>query len=103
LGRERLSHPNLYHRSHECSFRLSAEQFHSIVQHDFGYAHNCVTLSHIGKLADLDDIGRNVLAFDCHLVRQPGDGRAMGSHGCREDLKVYVIFERAQGLPTTLR
>lgn len=93
--------PYLHDRFHERGFRLSAYQLHLVVQNDFGHCRYRVALSQVGKLTDLNDIRRNVLTFDGHLVRQPGDGGTVRSHGRRKDLYVHVFFECTQCFPAS--
>ena len=79
-----------------------AKEFDAVVNDGFGYAAHHVTLSQIGKFADLDNIRNDTRVHDRHLVRQPGDTGAMRSSRRYEDLEVQILLERVQDLQRVL-
>ena len=75
-----------------------AQDFDAIVDHGFGDALHLVALRKVDELGDFNDIGGDMLVFDCQLVGQPGHARTIGSGRGDEHLDMHILIDCCQRL-----
>jgi hypothetical protein len=86
----------------ERRFRDIAKKLGRIVDYRLRDTANHITLSEISKFIDLHNVSDDPRIRYSHLVRQPGDTRAVRSRRRDEDLKMEIRFKTVQDLDRVL-
>ncbi len=75
-----------------------AQDFDAVVDHGFRNTLHLVALRKTDELGDFNDIGGDMLIFDCQLVGQPGHARTIGSGWGDKHLDMHILIDGCQCL-----
>ncbi len=75
---------------------LGTKKLDFIVDHDLRNSGHTVALRHIRELADLYNVGDDLIALDCHLVGHTGHAGTVRSRRRDEDLDMNILRQGFQ-------